>query len=212
MSGGGAQLLQEVTLDDDYREQEKYDNLADMFAIIRTLQFLELAHSRQNIKQADYEQECNMLLSNFKTARIQNGGDSFSVDDFVQTYNMDCPTAVARLKIGINAVQQYGAGVQTGGDSKAKIASDLTVQFTEVITYLETGESSKEAIKPQLTKLLDKMHKVTDLPPSFQGKKVVIKWLEKYEKMGALDELDEGEVADLDLEIKEALDEFRTML
>ena len=56
-----------------------------MFAIIRTLQFLELAHSRQNIKQADYEQECNMLLSNFKTARIQNGGDSFSVDDFVQT-------------------------------------------------------------------------------------------------------------------------------
>lgn len=50
------------------------------------------------------------------------------------------------------------------------------------------------------------------MPPSFQGKKVVIKWLEKYEKMGALDELDEGEVADLDLEIKEALDEFRTML
>ena len=112
---GGAQLLQEVALDDDYREQEKYgtigtplllqspfllllftspsiflslsfpksssflflfqhfsiryDNLADIFAIIRTLQFLETAFTRDTISNADYERECDKLLLNYETVR-----------------------------------------------------------------------------------------------------------------------------------------------
>lgn len=47
----------------------RYDNLADIFAIIRTLQFLETAFTRDTISNADYERECDKLLLNYETVR-----------------------------------------------------------------------------------------------------------------------------------------------
>jgi len=212
-SSGGAQLLQEVTLDDSsIKEQEKYDNLADMFAIIRTLQFLEVAFSRDMTTAVDYEHECDKLLRNYKSTKIQNGGDSFSLDDFVKTYDLDCPLAVSRLKIGINSVRETGIGVQSSGDSQTKIASDVCVHFQAVMDTTFVGGHAKEAIKPALQKVLDSLNLVTGLPASYQGKDVILKWLSKYEPMGALDVLDEGDAADFDLVINEQFTAFRGTL
>ena len=41
-----------------------------------------------------------------------------------------------------------------------------------------------------LQKVLDSLNLVTGLPASYQGKDVILKWLSKYEPMGALDVLD----------------------
>ena len=42
-------ILQEVKLFRNFREREKYDNMAELFAVINTLQWLEKAYIRDAV-------------------------------------------------------------------------------------------------------------------------------------------------------------------
>jgi len=211
MASGGAQLLQEVALDDDYREQEKYDNLADIFAIIRTLQFLETAFTRDTISNADYERECDKLLLNYETA-IRNCED-FNIDEFVQTYQFACAQAKYRIKCGMNAVRETGLGVQhDSGATKAKIATECTEKLLTLIDAIELLGTAKEELKPKLTELLDIHNKMTNLPPSYKGRDTLLKWLAKYGPMGALDELSDTDKAEFEMDLQEQYQEFKKAL
>lgn len=208
-----AHLMQEVTIDSDYKEAQQYDNLADMFAIIRTLQFLELANTKQQINKEDYDRECDLLLQNFQSSKLQNGGDRFVVADFARTYNLDCPLALDRLKVGVNASRQYGiAGQRAGGPSQLKIASEVTAAFYEIIDGLQVMEASKENLKPLLTKLMDALLGINNLPPTFTGNAMIVKWLSKFESMSALDTLGDDDSGDLALELQEQYDQFNKVL
>ena len=45
------------------REREKYDNMADLFALIQTLQCLEKAYIKDAVSARDYTDSCAKLLA-----------------------------------------------------------------------------------------------------------------------------------------------------
>lgn len=71
------------------REREKYDNMADLYAVINTLQQLEKAYIRDCVTPKEYTGACSKLLVQYKAAFRQVKGDEFpTVDAFVKKYRV----------------------------------------------------------------------------------------------------------------------------
>lgn len=67
----------------------RYDNLADLYAVINTLQQLEKAYIRDCVTPKEYTGACSKLLVQFKAAFRQVKGDEFpTVDAFVRKYRV----------------------------------------------------------------------------------------------------------------------------
>ena len=88
-----------VELADDNNEKKQYEELANLYAIIKATEALEGAFSRDLISAPEYTAQCDILISNFKStekAMIDSKAIT-STEAFVQEYNMKCPRAVERL-------------------------------------------------------------------------------------------------------------------
>lgn len=93
------ELLEEVRLFRNAREREKYDNMADFYALVNTLQHLEKAYIRDCVTPKEYTAACSKLLVQCKASFKQIQGDDFpTVESFVKKYKLDCPAALERIK------------------------------------------------------------------------------------------------------------------
>ena len=60
--GNRPELMEEVKLFRNPREREKYDNLAELFAVMSTLQCLEKAYIKDCVPSREYTAACSKLL------------------------------------------------------------------------------------------------------------------------------------------------------
>lgn len=82
-------LLEEVKLYRNAREREKYDNMADLYAVVNTLQALEKAYIRDCVTAKEYTAACSKLLVQYKAAFKQVQGDEFpTVESFIRKYRV----------------------------------------------------------------------------------------------------------------------------
>lgn len=83
------ELMEEVKLYRNAREREKYDNMADLYAVINTLQALEKAYIRDCVTAKEYTAACSKLLVQYKAAFKQVQGDEFpTVEVFIKKYRV----------------------------------------------------------------------------------------------------------------------------
>lgn len=89
----------EVRLFTNMRERRKYDALKDLYAIIKSVEHLEIAYVKDAVGKDEYTDECNMLISQFKEAeKVLNTYPDFKDSgDFMRKYRMECPRAQDRL-------------------------------------------------------------------------------------------------------------------
>lgn len=73
------ELYEEVKLYRHAREREKYDNMADLYALINTLQNLEKAYIWDCITPQEYTAACSKYLVQYKVAFKQVQSDEFPV-------------------------------------------------------------------------------------------------------------------------------------
>ncbi|KAK0544026.1 Vacuolar protein-sorting-associated protein 28 [Tilletia horrida] len=126
---------EEARLYNTASEREQWENLATLFSIIVTLDYLELAYVRGGVSEAAYTPACTRLLAQYKTALklvtqpLLAGPSSSStgvgsanflaggskpppvqgLDEFMRMYNMDMPAAHHRLLVGVPATVEHGA-------------------------------------------------------------------------------------------------------
>jgi len=100
MQDQSPELYEEVKLFRNARERERYDNMADLYAIINTIQQLEKAYIRDCITPQEYTAACSKYLVQYKVAFKQVQCDEFpSVETFVKKFRLDCPAALERILI-----------------------------------------------------------------------------------------------------------------
>lgn len=68
MQDNRPELMEEIKLYRTAREREKYDAMADLFALITTLQNLEKAYVRDCVTPQEYTAACSKLLVQYKVA------------------------------------------------------------------------------------------------------------------------------------------------
>ncbi|XP_034491573.1 vacuolar protein sorting-associated protein 28 homolog isoform X3 [Marmota flaviventris] len=97
--GNKPELYEEVKLYKNAREREKYDNMAELFAVVKTMQALEKAYIKDCVTPNEYTAACSRLLVQYKAAfRQVQGSEISSIDEFCRKFRLDCPLAMERVK------------------------------------------------------------------------------------------------------------------
>ena len=139
-------------------EEEKIQNPANIYSLIRTLQFIEWAYNFSHIDRDTYIKETNIILEQYKNA-VNAYPEYKGLDNFVVEYKLqDCTYAINRIKQGnvitnpkpvLGDIQKM---TQLFNDLNIILDQDSLTVFDVVPTYLElcnSLENLKNFIKLQ---------------------------------------------------------------
>lgn len=216
-------LDEEVKLPNSSSERDILDSLAEIYSILIALEGLEKAFNKDSVTDAEYTELCSRLIKQYKgnlsdDRVLAQFKDS---DHFRAEWNVDCPRAAERVKVGLPATMINTAGGGGGstqgvaapskGQSANNQSTQLAILATEnFITFLDAlrlGIGSKDQLHPLLSEVIQSANKVTEM--DFEGRANIIKWLIRLNSMKAHEELNDGERRECEFEIDSAYRGFK---
>ena len=201
-----------VELADNSTEEKKFDELANLYAIIKATEALEGAYSRDLIPSKEYTAECEALIRQFKTteAALLASGEITSSEAFVREYNVGCPRAVERLmRIGTPATTLYSSRDQRG---EIVIVAETVQEFITCMDAVQLEQRAVDELQPALSKVTASLARVPGLPADFEGRVKLKLWLEKLHGMRAEYEISEIEARQLKLDLENAYSAFHAFI
>ncbi|NWX40513.1 VPS28 protein, partial [Steatornis caripensis] len=175
----------------------RYDNMAELFAVVKTLQALEKAYIKDCVSPNEYTAACSRLLVQFKAALKQvQGSEISSIDDFCRKFRLDCPLAMERIK------EDRPITIKDDKGNLNRCIADIVSLFITVMDKLrleiramdEVGRRGSAPcrgsatparpltpnfspqIQPDLRELMETMNRMSHLPPDFEGRQKVNQW------------------------------------
>jgi ESCRT-I complex subunit VPS28 len=202
------ELMEEVKLYRSAREREKYDTMADLYAVINTIQCLEKAYIKDAITPKEYTGACSKLLVQYKAAfkMVQSVEEFPTVESFVQKYRLDCPAALERIR------EDRPITIKDDKGNTSKCIADIVSLFITIMDKLRLEIKANDEIQPDLRELLETMTRLSILPADFEGKHKVNTWLRTLDEMQASDELDESQVRQLIFDLESSYNSFNRIL
>ncbi|RHZ54174.1 hypothetical protein Glove_429g20 [Diversispora epigaea] len=197
-------LDEELKLYTNNKEREKYENLADVYAIIVTMEHLEKAYVRDSVNAADYTSSCTKLIAQYKTAMNLVNDLIPDVEKFMKEYKLECPAAVNRFKIGVPATIEHS--IDHDPSKSAKYVAETVSSFITLMDALKLNMKAVDEIHPMLSDLMQSLNNVNTLPAEFEAK--IRNWLITLNAMKASDEINESQVRQLLFDLENAHNAF----
>ncbi|POY76204.1 hypothetical protein BMF94_0725, partial [Rhodotorula taiwanensis] len=175
-------LDEEVRLSHSNADRERIAELANLYSLILTLDYLERAYVRDSVQAKEYHPKCLKLLQQYKTiVNLLGGTGNVQLDQFMLEYRMDCTAAAHRLRVGVPATVEHPGGdhrddsttmtmtgshpatttPQGGGgggpgsaDETAKSVAETTQNFITFMDALKLKLRAKDQLHPLLTDLM----------------------------------------------------------
>ena len=130
-------------------EEEKIQYPANIYSLIRTLQFIEWAYNFSHIDRESYTKETNIILEQYENAK--NAYPEYEgLDNFVKHYKLeDCTYAINRIKegrvkdrasasvIAIQKMTQYFNDLNLILDTETLSVADIVQMYLELCNSLE---------------------------------------------------------------------------
>ncbi|XP_012615650.2 vacuolar protein sorting-associated protein 28 homolog [Microcebus murinus] len=205
--GNKPELYEEVKLYKNAREREKYDNMAELFAVVKTMQALEKAYIKDCVTPNEYTAACSRLLVQYKAAfRQVQGSEISSIDEFCRKFRLDCPLAMERIK------EDRPITIKDDKGNLNRCIADVVSLFITVMDKLRLEIRAMDEIQPDLRELMETMHRMSHLPPDFEGRQTVSQWLQTLSGMSASDELDDSQVRQMLFDLESAYNAFNRFL
>jgi len=192
------------------REREKYDNMADLYAIIKTVEHLEKAYVKDAIPAEQYEPACTKLIAQYRTAC---GLVEMNVDEFCQMYKLDCPAAMLRLKAGIPATMEHTTAAASNSGNQQAVVAQVVQHFITASDLVKLGNGdmgnvSVDQLLPYLRDLLDALNKMPTLSPDFIGKAKIKEWIKVLTPQPASYQLTDEQVRQISFDLESSHDAF----
>ncbi|PZC77564.1 vacuolar protein sorting-associated protein 28 homolog [Helicoverpa armigera] len=201
------ELYEEVKLYRNAREREKHDNMAELYAVVSTLQHLEKAYMRDCVRAQEYTAACSRLLVQYKVAFKQVQADEFpNIEAFVAKYRLDCPAALERIR------ENKPNLIKDDKGNTNKYIAEIVSLFITLMDKLRLEFRAMDMIQPELRDLRDTMDRLIMLPEDFEGKVKVQEWVDKLSEMSASDELSESQVRQLLFDLETSYGAFNKFL
>ena len=197
-------------------ERDLYDSLAEIYSIIVTLDALEKGYLKDSISEADYTETCSRLLKQYKSNLADETvarafGD---LESFKREWDMECPRATERLRVGIPATVEQGPThkpQQQGGDSAdATLVVNATENFITLLDAIRIGLVEKDTLHPLLVEIIQAVNQVTD--KDFESKGKIVQWLITLNQMRAAEKLDDDQARELQFDMESAYHGFKATL
>ncbi|KAF1318377.1 Vacuolar protein sorting-associated protein 28, partial [Globisporangium splendens] len=191
----------EVKLWNDTKDRRKFEDLSDLFAIIKTTEHLEAAYVRDAITPDE-----------FKTAEnaLRLGGHLQNIEAFIAHYRLDCPRALERLvRIGVPATVVHNT---TNRKTDSVNVAQTVQNFITLMDVLKLNIRAVDEIQPLVSEMMASLTQVSGLPPDFECREKLEGWLCTMNGMRASDELDEDQARQLSFDLERAYASFMAFL
>ncbi|VDP05128.1 unnamed protein product [Soboliphyme baturini] len=199
-------MAEEVKLQSNAVERERYDNLAELFAVVNTLECLEKAYIRDCVPPKEYTAACSKLLMQYKAASKLVQNDFPQIELFMKNYKMNCPAALERIR------ENRPITIKDDKGSTSKCIADIVSLFITVMDKLKLEIRAVDEIHPDVRDLVDTMNRMSSLPSDFEGKSKVSSWLEKLDSMRAAEELTDEQARQMVFDVEFAYNAFNKFL
>merc|ERR1719228_924802 len=201
------ELMEEVRLYRNPREREKMDNLAELFAVINTLQYLEKAYIKDSVQAKEYTGNCSKLLVQFKAAFKQVQGDEYpTLESFMSKYRLDAPAALERIK------EDRPITIKDDNGNTQRSIAEIVALFITAMDKLKLDMRSMDDLHADLKDLSDNLGRLSLLPPDWTGRSKIVGWMDVLGTMQASDELDEAQARQLSFDLESAYNDFNKIL
>lgn len=201
------ELFDEVKLYRHARERERYDNMADLYALISTLQHLEKAYIWDCITPKEYTAACSKYLVQYKVAFKQVQSDEFpNIESFVRRFRLDCPAALERIR------EDRPITIKDDKGNINKFIADIVSLFITLMDKLRLDIKATDEIHPDVRDLVDNINRLSLIPENWDGKDRVGNWLNIFASMQASDELSEIQVRQLLFDLETSYASFSNLL
>jgi len=192
-----------IKLANNPAERQKWDNLGNLYSIIKTCELLEKAYAYKAIDDTTYRKECSLLIDHFKTTRKLTGLETNTkVVEFMREYRLECPLAYHTL---------VELGVPRSGalDDTRPVVAQTVQHFITLMDSLKLSMTAVDQIHPLIAELLESINK---LRVEFANKDRLSQWLVKLNGMKASDELVEADIRQLAYDLDLAYSGFHKSL
>ena len=201
------ELMEEVKLARNPREREKFDNLAELFAVLTTLQHLEKAYIKDCVPAKEYTSHCSKLLVQYKAAFKQVQGDEVpDVESFCRKYRLDCPAALERIR------EDRPITIKDDKGNTSKLIAEIVALFITCMDNLKMELKSKDELYNDCLDLSESLNTLSILPSDFEGKGKVDKWLNILKGMEVSDELNDAQVREMTFDLDSSYQAFNKIL
>lgn len=198
--------LEEVKLFRLPSERERYDNMADCYSLINTIQCLEKAYIKDAVTSKEYTAACSKLLTQYKAAFKQIDKEFGTAEQFLKKYRFECRSALDRIK------EDRPITIKDDKGNTHACIAEIVSTFITISDRLKLGMKSMDELLPDLRELHETMGRLTMLPPTYEGSNRVKFWIDKMSKMSASDELDDSEIRQMTFDMDTSLNEFNKIL
>jgi len=191
-----------IKLHNNKKERENFDNLANLYSIIKATESIEKLFSLNAISTTDYKRECSLLISHFKNAQqFTNLTTPDEIRKFMNDYNMDCKMAFTRLvEIGLP---------HSGGSGDLKAVAETVQHFITLMDSLKLNMVAVDQIQPLFGDLVDSVNRSL---VQFTGQDRLKSWLSQLNSMKANEELDSEQIRQLSHDLETAYSNFHRNL
>uniref|UniRef100_A0A9L0RZ38 Vacuolar protein sorting-associated protein 28 homolog n=1 Tax=Equus caballus TaxID=9796 RepID=A0A9L0RZ38_HORSE len=120
--------------------------------------------------------------------------------------SLDCPLAMERIK------EDRPITIKDDKGNLNRCIADVVSLFITVMDKLRLEIRAMDEIQPDLRELMETMHRMSHLPPDFEGRQTVSQWLQTLSGMSASDELDDSQVRQMLFDLESAYNAFNRFL
>ena len=197
------ELMEEVKLARNPREREKFDNLAELFAVLTTLQCLEKAYIKDCVPVKEYNSQCSKLLVQYKAAFKQVKDDEYpDVETFCRKYRLDVPAALERIR------EDRPITIKDDKGNTNKLIFSSTSLFITIMDKLRMDIKSTDELYQDVKELSESLNSMSTLPPNWEGRIKIDQWLKTLSQMEASEELNESQVRQMIFDLQTSFDEI----
>jgi len=201
--------MSEIRLWANSKEQEKYENFADLYAIIKSTEKLERAYVRDGINAQEYESACEKLIAQYKVLYGSMKDMVPSIEGFMQQYHMQCPMAYNRLvKVGLPATIEHRKRATDDSSGGARAVAEVVQNFITAMDSLKLNLVAVDQMCPVLSDLISSLSKIPSLPPDFTPKEKAKTWYSRLYQRPANYELNDEEVRQMLFDLESSYNEF----
>ncbi|CAF3695764.1 unnamed protein product [Rotaria sordida] len=196
----------EVRLWKNPSERERYDNMADVFSIITTLQALEKAYIKDLVEPAEYTKHCEKLLAKFTAAFPQIKGEFTRIEDFVHKYKLDCPAALLRIHEGRPITVRDDRG------NMGKDIAETVSLFINLMDKLKLNYRANDMLQSDVRDLLGVINRMNLVPANYIGREKILKWLNLLTNMNAAEDITEEQARQFQMDLEICYNDFNRLL
>lgn len=189
-------------------QQAQVEHLADLYALIMTIDRLERAYLQDVINDlSEYTSTCNRLIGQYKTLRDTLGPQCPDLDQFCSEHGIDCRAARTRLKQGIPATMLHGHSDKAKNNGYvASLIFKTTQSYITLLDALKLGMRAVDQLAPLASDIVTYINQLTDMPPDHEARKPVVDWLLKLNSMKAHEELTSEQARQCEFDLQKAYD------